>query len=62
MDGIAGREAKVSEKRMVLYLATKWNRNYLPIYDEKQGEASIYGFWKRGQDAILDVRITDTKY
>ena len=28
VDGIAGREAKVAEKKMALYLAAKWNINY----------------------------------
>ena len=29
--GIAGRDAKAAEKKMALYIAAKWNNNYLVI-------------------------------
>ena len=28
--------------------------------DEKRGDVGVHGFWKRGTQAIFDVRITDT--
>ena len=30
-------------------------------HDRKYDDAGIYGFWKRGRDAIFDVQITDTE-